>query len=79
VTALSPKPKRKVFRYKVAIRIKNLQVREMMTWLHDQGHVLHETVKFGANNEVDMQTRDIIVKFRKARAAMMFKLAWGGR
>ena len=50
----------------------------MMTWLHNQGLVLHETVKFANNTEVDKETRDVDVKFRKANPAMMFKLAWGG-
>lgn len=51
----------------------------MMMWLHDQGHTLHETVKFANNTEVNKETRDIDVKFRKANLAMMFKLAWGGK
>lgn len=51
-----------------------------MTWLHEAGHVLHETVKFGKQyRPADSEYVSQQVGFKDANKAMMFKLAWGGQ
>lgn len=68
------------FPHRVVIELHKLRFSELLDWLRDQGHELRRTVIFGgshhsAHNNVVVQS----LSFKDADAAMLFKLAWGGR
>jgi hypothetical protein len=69
---------KKEWPYRVCAKVHQLKFKEMLVWLHESGHVLHTTVKFGKQFR---QKDDPIVKqevgFKDADQAMLFKLAWG--
>ena len=70
---------KKEWPYRVTAKVHQLKFIELTKWLHDAGHVLHVTVRFGKqhrpiNNPIVTQE----VAFKDANQAMVFKLAWGG-
>lgn len=68
----------KGFPHTITITLHRERFREMLTWLHEQGHILHDTVKFGKNHHKtgnDFVTQQVC--FKEPNKAMMFKLAWG--
>jgi hypothetical protein len=66
--------------YRVIARLQAQDIRPVLTWLHEDGHVLHETVKFGKHH-TDPATNIIsqVVVFKDPNKAMLFKLTWGGK
>lgn len=69
---------KKEWPYQVAAKVHQLKFKEMMEWLHNAGHVLHETVKFGKQHRP--QGSPIVsqqVGFKNKSQAAHFKLAWG--
>lgn len=70
----------KVWPYKVSTTVHKTRFRELLAWLNGQNHILHDTVKFGQNyynNGDDHVVQEVL--FKDKNAAMMFKLAWGGK
>jgi hypothetical protein len=68
------------FDYKVTVDVPQADFKNILLWLHDHGHVLHETMKFGASSH--KQGNGFVtqnVRFKDPNQAMMFKLAWGGK
>jgi hypothetical protein len=72
--------RKKDWPHDITIYYETVRARELLTWLRTQGHILHETVKFGKNHQksgspyISQQ-----VLFKDANQAMMFKLVWGGK
>lgn len=68
---------RKEWPHEIIIYYEITRARELLDWLHNQGHVLHETVRFGKNHQ---RTGDPKITqqvfFKDPQQAMMFKLAW---
>lgn len=66
--------------YRVTGYVHRAKFRELMAWLHNEGLVLHITVKFGKQHRpVDSMIITQEVAFKDANKAMVFKLAWGGK
>lgn len=64
--------------YKVVARIETVSFSEVLKWLHEQGHVLRETMKFGDHQHKTGDTfLDQDVLFKDKDQAMLFKLVWG--
>lgn len=64
--------------HRVTAKVHQLKFKEMMEWLHNAGHELHVTVKFGKQyRPKDNPIIDQEVAFKDATRAMHFKLAWG--
>lgn len=71
---------KKLWPHEITIYYEVVRARELLAWLHTQGHVLHDTVKFGKNHQITGDPKITQqVFFKEANRAMMFKLAWGGQ
>lgn len=66
------------FKYVVTIELHRLSFRDLLAWLHENGHVLRTTMKFGDNSHTDAKPDQIIqdVRFKKRKDAQLFSLAW---
>jgi hypothetical protein len=72
---------KKEWPYRVTAVVHELKFRELLTWLHDAGHTLHATVKFGKQHRLTIDSPMVKqeVAFKDGNQAMIFKLAWGGK
>lgn len=61
---------------KVMVRLYGPDLSKILKWLHNQGHVLRETMMFGSSKPLGSEMIDLEVLFKERDAAMHFKLVW---
>jgi nanoRNase/pAp phosphatase (c-di-AMP/oligoRNAs hydrolase) len=68
--------------HRLTFEIETIRFIEVMAWLHEAGHELHKTVRFGGQNSNVRFDRNgskfamVDIFFKDPNDAMLFKLRW---